>query len=254
MLSTSGSCAWMVNAPGPLPCDARQRQRVQPSPIAAAGHREREHQQAPTATRIRLARITIRLPAAPSCPAVRRPGWSRSAPRRPAAARPAAAGAAAGAPAAVAACAAAAVAAECSRPHPVLAVGDLVRPRRGTDEQVLTDRQEVVLAVLDDRRQVLHAQLRRLLGAQPRRGLNRAAEEGDRVGEVVDHRHAAHRALGGLIDVEKFWNVLGATCRICLTSSRLSISAWVTPPACPTWCRALRGCRPRRSGRRRPRR
>ena len=46
------------------------------------------------------------------------------------------------------------------RIEPVFAVGDLVGPCRGTHERVEADRREVVLAVLDDRSQILHTQLR----------------------------------------------------------------------------------------------
>ena len=45
------------------------------------------------------------------------------------------------------------------RSHPVLAVGDLIRPRLGADERIHPDRREVELAVLHDRCQVLRAQL-----------------------------------------------------------------------------------------------
>src|SRR5258708_2267632 len=100
----------------------------------------------------------------------------------------------------------------CQPPHPDTAVASASRPavarnrirspRRGTDEEVHAERREVVLAVLDDRRKVLHAQLRRLFCAQPGRRLHRTAEEGDRVGEVVDRQDGARRALGRLIDVD----------------------------------------------------
>src|SRR3954453_1058078 len=52
------------------------------------------------------------------------------------------------------------------RTHPVLAVAQLVRPGDGADEGVHSDRREVVLPVLDDRREVLRAQLRGLLGTE----------------------------------------------------------------------------------------
>ncbi len=111
-------------------------------------------------------------------------------------------------------------------PHPVLAVGHLVGPGLRTDDEVLAERREVVLAVLDDRRQVLHAQLRRLLGAQPGGGLDRAAQERDRVGEVVERaaRRSNVACAAGRCCRSSAARV-GATCRVCLMSSRLSFSA-----------------------------
>ena len=43
--------------------------------------------------------------------------------------------------------------------QPILAVREFVGTRAGSDEEILPDRREVVLAVFDDRRQVLRAQL-----------------------------------------------------------------------------------------------
>ena len=71
------------------------------------------------------------------------------------------------------------------RAQPVLAVGDLVGPGLAPTNGLSPDRREVELAVLDDRRQILRAQFRRLFGAQPGGGLNCPAQERDRVVEVV---------------------------------------------------------------------
>ena len=87
------------------------------------------------------------------------------------------------------------------RSHPVLTVGDLIGPGRSVDERIDPYRKGVVLAVLDDRRQILHAKLRCLLAAEPGGGLNCPAQEGDRIGEVVQPEHPGDRAVGRLIDV-----------------------------------------------------
>ena len=89
------------------------------------------------------------------------------------------------------------------RTHPVLAVGHLVGPGLAPTRGFIADRREVVLPVLDDRRQVLHAEFRGLLGTQPGGGLDGPAEEPDRVGEVVDRQRPGQRAVGRLVDVEE---------------------------------------------------
>ena len=134
---------------------AGHRQGVQPAPVAATGypdeHRDRDHAAHGAPTRV----INRHRRWAPSGRAG--PRWGRSPPRHAPARR---------------ACASAAQR-RLRRgrhevgSHPVLAVGDLVGPGLRTDQQVLADRREVVLPVLDDRGQVLDAQLRRLLGIQP---------------------------------------------------------------------------------------
>ena len=90
------------------------------------------------------------------------------------------------------------------RPHPVLAVGDLVRPRHRADDQVFAEGREVVLPVLDDRRQILDTPFRRLLRrpsgtppVSPRTGTV------SRIGEVVVRLRTAQRALGRLVDVHE---------------------------------------------------
>ncbi len=186
MLSTSGICAWMVNAPGPRPWTPGSGSEFSPCHSPHPDSRERQHDHAdrhanPLRPHHGPTPAGTIMPVSPSAGFVATGG--------PSAASGGPAGAGGGASAGRWCAAAAPLRRNVVGPHPFLAVGDLVRPRRGTDEEVLeTERREVVLAVLHDRRQILHAQLRRLLGTQPRRRLHGTAEEGDRVGEVVDRK------------------------------------------------------------------
>ena len=185
----------MVYEPSPLPFGSRQAQRVEAPPLTPrdrgqARDDERRGQHAPHGV---PPGGTIR-PASPwlgsvgVAAAVAPPGSGASAGSGPAG-RPAAAGTSARR--------------RQVRIQPVFAVGDLVGPRRCSDERVDTERREVVLAVLDDRRQILDTQLRRLLEALTRRGLDCAADELDGVGEVDRGQNAGDRALRRLVDVHE---------------------------------------------------
>ena len=140
MLSTSGNCAWMVYEPAPPPSVPGRGSEFRPrhSPHPDIADRPRDQQAAAHATPPRR-RIMIRLRAAPSCPCSpsagiggdRRLGRQRraSGQRRVRAGAPCRPAAAHGRRR---------LRRNVVGPHPVLAVGDLVRPRRAPDEQVLT--------------------------------------------------------------------------------------------------------------------
>ena len=113
------------------------------------------------------------------------------------------------------------------RVQPVLAVGDLVRPRRRAHERVDAKRREVVLPILDDRGKVLHAQLRGLFIAPARCGLYCAADELNGVGEVDWRQDARHRALGGLVDVHEVLEHRRPDVKDLFDVARLSFSAVV---------------------------
>ena len=114
-------------------------------------------------------------------------------------------------------------------------------------ELVETDRRVVELDRVEDRRQVLRAQLRGLLIPEPAAGLDRAADELDRVGEVgdrpADRRCRPRSATAMFIRfAPRFGNTCrpvskpssGSGCRIALVTSARLLTSWAsTSPFSP---------------------
>ena len=87
-------------------------------------------------------------------------------------------------------------------PHPILAVRDLIGPGLRADEEVQARSAGKLYwrFFTIGARYCTHS-FDGLLGPQPRGGLHRPADEGDRVGEVVDRQRTGERTVGRLVDV-----------------------------------------------------
>ena len=87
------------------------------------------------------------------------------------------------------------------RPQPLFGVGDVLGQRLGAGELVQAERRVVELGRVKNRRQILGAQLSRILVTQPAGRLDPAADELHRVGPAGNGRDRLDRAVGRVIDV-----------------------------------------------------